>query len=145
MKHILLLFTIPIFAVFCKGNTSGSREVQIRNISISENTKKLPDTFPHFLVPPGADVVMAGIHDSETALALPEGAARMETASTSQKTAEFYYDVFRRNGWNVIQSIDEPEKKMIMAESRFGRLLTVLLYGNEKTSIKIYIKQLGGN
>ena len=95
------------------------------------------------MIYPGSQIQLTGVFKSDAALTAPEGASYLHTEDPIEKVEESYYKVFMYNGWNIIQSHKKPGEALIMAESPFGKLLTVILRGNKGTDIKIYVKRLG--
>ncbi|MDH5655118.1 MAG: hypothetical protein OEZ34_04385, partial [Spirochaetia bacterium] len=119
--------------------------IRIRNLELTGGVNSLPDTFPAFAYYKGSHNLLTGLFRSEKALATPEGAAFLQSDDSINEVEEYYNRSFRENGWSVIQSHRSETEILLMAESPFGKLITVILRAGPKTDIKVYVKRLGGD
>jgi len=142
---ILLLALASAAGISCSLDEIPPEGIRIRNLEISGGTDSLPDAFPAFSNYSGASIPILGTYKTESNLSTPEGAAFLHAADSLQTVQDYYYRSFSENGWNIIQSHTKESEALIMAESPFGKLITVIMRSNAGTDIKIYVKRLGGD
>jgi hypothetical protein len=143
IRSVLIAFFLVALAISCRG--SEQETFALKNAVISTGQKELPESYPAFTRYPGSQILISGIYTDTSLFEDPEGAAVLKTADDSERVGRYYATSFEKSGWNVIQSHRQGEEILIMAESPFRRLVTVVLRGSGPTLIRLYTKRPGGN
>ena len=129
-----------VLLLSCGGAASDSQEtLQFGNFTLIENPEEFPEGLPELFRYPRATMSLIGMYDAGNFLTAQEGVVLFETTDTRDAVESYYTGAFRKRGWKVIQSVNKPGERLIMAESPFQKLVTVILRGN---TIKLYFKHM---
>lgn len=139
MKHfsILLLF----FCVLC-----ADRPVTITrgDVIVHSHIQQIPDAFPENAIYPGAKIRHAALFTNQERWAQPQSMASFESPSTMSEIEDFYRKFLKDQDWKIIQSRKESDSILLMAESDYRKLMTVIIRtGDPFTTIRIYFKRSG--
>ena len=87
---------------------------------------------------PGSEMVFLSTFEGSSVWTRPETTASIRTQDSLNAVANYYQEVIRTSGWQVIQSRRTGEAALFMAESGYRNLLTVIirpeLYEDDKGS-----------
>ncbi|MBE7436910.1 MAG: hypothetical protein HS115_00535 [Spirochaetales bacterium] len=100
---------------------------------------------PSYLIPSGARVLINGSYNSGSFLAFPESATIFASEKSREELIAFFMAAFKKERWNIIQSMDRPGESLLMAESDYRKLITVLVRDGESRTIKIYTRSSADN
>ncbi len=137
---LLLVYLAAAGLTACDPGTE-ARELKVGEVTVTENPARPPkELIEHFHYPRGR-LVLSSVYMAGSFLATPEGALFYETDEPSEQVIQYYAEKIKEQDWTVIQTIDRPAEKLIMAESRFRKIVTVVARGAGPTQIKVYFKR----
>ncbi len=118
------------------------------DIELKSSPQTLPDEVPALFLYPGASPVFSGTLEGGGFMLFTEGAVVLSTEADLQGVESYYLKELNRNGWSIIQSNRKEGEVLIMAESPFQKLITIILRQGDSgkkppTLIKIYFKRSG--
>lgn len=132
---MLSLMALALVANQCK---DGNNEIRTGNIRIVEGGQEFPLEIPPEFRYPGSEMVFLSTFEGSSVWTRPETTASIRTQDSLNAVANYYQEVIRTSGWQVIQSRRTGEAALFMAESGYRNLLTVIirpeLYEDDKGS-----------
>ncbi|MCE9599393.1 MAG: hypothetical protein K8S54_15620 [Spirochaetia bacterium] len=141
MRFLPIILAIALLSQ-CK-DASKEFSVKFKDFRISEQPEGLPGGLAaNFRYQPSRSLLSA-TYEPDTFASSPEGAVELETADSAEKIEAYYFATLRDNGWKIIQSKNTPEEILIMAESAYSEVVTIIVRGKSPTHIKLYIRRLG--
>jgi hypothetical protein len=135
---ILIFFFLPVL-VFAQ------EPVQLKagGSTIIRHAKIFPAELQEWLNYPSSEIYLTGQVDGNTFLTPTEGVVVLQTKDTAEAVISYYETVFKKNKWSVIQTNRNDHKTLIMAESTYKRLVTLIITDNQSVIIKLYYKRSG--
>lgn len=139
---------LPIIAVLLLVSITQCTDRPIKivrgDVEVESNPDKLTNAFPEKTIFPGARVKYSALFRTQEFWAQPQSMASLESPSTIGEIEQYYRDYIDNENWKIIQSRKEPNSILIMAESDYRKLMTVIIrQGDPLTSIRIYFKRSG--
>lgn len=116
-------------------------ELRTRNFTLTERPDRVPLEVPDAFHYTGSKLVSAGVYEGGNLLSSLEGAFVSETADDPDTVEKFYQSAFAARGWNIIQSVQEKDQRLLMGESTYQKLVTVIIRSGNPTVIKVYFKR----
>lgn len=138
MKRACL--ALLLIAVSC-GGEKGS--VAFKDFRIHKAPAELPGGIPAAFRYPGSVSVMSAVYEPDNFTGSSEGVIEMRSADAAQKIEVYYAEKFKENGWKIIQSKQGGAEVLLMAESAYNEIITVILRAEKETVIRLYVKRMG--
>jgi len=132
---------LPVFLLLL---TSCWNEPALETSEIALNRSVAKD-LPSYLIPPDVRVTINGSYNSGSFLTFPESATVFSSEKTREELVAFFVAAFKNERWNIIQSMDRPAESLLMAESDYRKLITVLVRDGETRTVKIYTRSSTDN
>lgn len=123
------------------GTDPGEYTLKLRNFVLTRHPASLPVELPDFFQYTNGSAIYTAVFDAGRYNMTPEGALIYTTDDTADTVEKYYQEAIQKNGWKVIQSLHSPGEILVMAESPFSRLVTVIIRGDKPAQIKIYFKR----
>ncbi len=117
--------------------------IQAGGSRIERNPASLPEELQEWLLIPGASIHTTGTVTGSSFMTPGEGLAVLRSETEPSEILKYYNEEFRKNRWTVLQSGQSEGKTLIMAESPYKRLVTVIITSDRPSFIKIYYKRSG--
>ena len=144
-----LRLAISAFLSFCFlascGVPVGQREYRFKNFAVFERANALPAEIPDFFRYPEAKIEYSAVFDSGRFNVQPEGAAVYSTGDSNEEVRDFYLKNIASNGWKIIQSVNNPGESLLMAESPFSKIVTIIIRGTAPSQVRIFFKGSGSD
>lgn len=137
LTALIFLFTGPVM-----GKDAGTA-YEFNNIKLNLNPQDFPEELTSIFYYPNSKVIISGLAGKEKYLSAMEGAILLETNDTADQVQDYYIKEIQKNGWRIIQSQKTDDGRLIMVESSFRNLVTIILRGETPTRVKIYFKRSG--
>ncbi len=141
MNRILTLFLF--LALFQTSIFGESQKYRFNGVELRFNSASFPEELTSIFYYPESSVDIIGIAGSQKFLSPAEGAILLSTDDTIDKVEAFYIEQINKYGWRVIQSQNGDSSKLIMAESPFMNIVTLILQDSKPTRVKVYFKRSG--
>lgn len=138
--RILLPVIFGLAASFC-GRGDKPVELKNRNFTLTQNPDRLPLEVPDAFHYTGSRLVYAGVYEGGNLLSSLEGAYVSETNDDIDAVEKFYQAAFAIRGWKIIQSVQDKDQRLLMGESTYQKLVTVVIRPGNPTVIKVYFKR----
>lgn len=126
-----------LFAAMCLLSCQ-DQSLETADLEINRN---LPTEVPEAFLVPNATVRINGAFQASSFLASPESATVLETDLPAAEVIAFYNRAFAKERWHVIQSLDRGGEYLLMAESEYRKLVTVIVRSSAQTQVKIYSRR----
>ena len=140
-RNLLILLVLS----FTVSGVSAGERFRFGETTVKTSPGEMPDGIPPSFRYPGSTLELSGVSSATGYVVSAQGAVAMDTAD-DRRTVEFYYlDVLNQSGWTIIQSQRKEDRVLIMAESPFRKLVTLILTGDGQTRIRVYFKKSGGS
>lgn len=141
MRFLIVLMLLG-FLGQCRDSTK-EFSVRFKDFRISEQPAGLPGGLAaNFRYQPSRSILSA-TYEPDSLASQTEGAVELETVDAAEKVEAYYMTTLRDNGWKVIQSKNTSNEILIMAESAYSEVVTIIVRGKQPTRIKLYIRRLG--
>lgn len=135
-----LTFFILIFSLLACNAEQKETRYAFTNFDLFEHPKQLPETFPAAFFYKDAPFLTAGNYGSGSYRYNRQGVLIQSSSDSRQTIKQYYTAKFEKRGWQVIQSVEQTDVSMVMAESDSRRLITVIMRGDNPVEIKLYYK-----
>ena len=132
---------VLIFLAACGGDQHGS--VSFKDFLITRSPSELPGGIPAAFKYPGSVSVLSAAYEPEAFTGSSEGVIEMRSADPAKKIEAYYTEAFKENGWKIIQSKQGSAEVLLMAESAYNEIITVILRSDKETVIRVYVKRMG--
>lgn len=138
MKRYALLI---LLILSCGSDRPGS--VNFRDFKITRHPSEMPGGIPAVFKYPGAVSTLSAAYEPESFTGASEGVIELKSSDPAPRVEAFYTDAFRENGWKIIQSKRGDSEILLMAESAYKEVITVILRAQKETVIRLYVKRMG--
>ena len=145
LTGLCLVTALGAGLIGCSPANGHTQELKVGDVTVIENPERAPRELKDYFYYPRAHMILSSVYMAGSFLSTPEGAVIYETEDTPETVVKHYTGVIKDQNWTVIQTVDSPEEKMIMAESRFRKIVTIIVRGkggaSSPSQIKIYFKR----
>lgn len=142
-SSILLLGLLLLPALFsCKGSDQGE-SLHVNGVLLRTKPGTMPEQVPADFRYPGSEPTMSGSVEDESFFAPSEGVILFQSKDSVEKIEGYYQNVIQKYGWNIIQSRRDKGEALLMSESPFRKLVTVIIRSGDPTMIRIYYRRSG--
>lgn len=141
LTRITVLVLAAWLAVACQPAEGETRELKVGDVTMTQNPLKPPRELKEYFHYPNGKLTFSTVYMAGSFLSTPEGALLYTTEDTPDQVIAHYTDVIEENEWTVIQTVNREDERLIMAESRFRKIVTVIVRGQGPSEIKVYFKR----
>lgn len=134
-------FVLCLVLLSACGGDKGS--VSFKDFRITRSPAEMPGGIPASFRYPGSVAVLSAAYEPDSFAGSSEGVIELRSSDSAQKIEAFYAESFRANGWKIIQSKQETSEVLLMAESAYNEIITVILRTDKETVIRLYVKRMG--
>lgn len=127
LHRLIPIIALLVWAFFGGQCKDGNNEIRTGNIRIIEGGQEFPLEIPPEFRYPGSEMVFLSSFEGSSVWTRPETTASIRTEDSLNAVANYYQEVIRTSGWQVIQSRRTSEAVLFMAESGYRNLLTVII------------------
>lgn len=135
--YALMFFLAPA-SVFAQPGA-----LHLNDADLSFHGDSFPDSLPLLFFYPESRIVIEGSSRNRSFFGGKEGAVLLNTEDPAEKVSEYYNQSLAADGWRIIQSKKIEGRILLMAESPFRKIVTVIISRQKPTEIKIYYKNSG--
>jgi len=139
MKRIYPLLLL-LLALDCGGDKSS---VAFKDFRIHRAPVEMPGGIPAAFKYPGSVAVLSAVYEPDSFTGSSEGVIEMRSSDPAAKVEVYYAEKFKENGWKIIQSKQGGTEVLLMAESAYNEIITVILRAEKETVIRLYVKRMG--
>lgn len=127
-KNVLLSIGMAmVLALLAAGCSPENNEIRTGNVRIVEGGERFPLEIPPEFKYPGAEMVLSSTFEGSSFWTRPETTASLRTGDSLNAVANYYRQTVEHSGWTIIQSKNTPEAVLLMAESGYKNLLTIIV------------------
>ncbi|HMU81802.1 MAG TPA: hypothetical protein PKE49_02580 [Leptospiraceae bacterium] len=142
LRIAFIIASMSFLSAGCGDNTS-QRVVRFKDFRITQNPTDLPAGLPAGFRYPDARAVLSAGYEPESYASSQEGSIEFESRDDVQHIEAYYNNAFREQGWKVIQSRSEEKALLLMAESAYSEVVTVIARSGPPSRIRVYMRRLG--
>lgn len=125
--------------------SEAAESYQFNNATLSLGGDRVPGNLPERFRYPDGKIILTGISGADNFMTSTEGAMLIESNDPHAKVVEYYEQLFGQFNWQIIQSHRGDHETLLMAETTFKKLFTVIIRNEQPTSIRIYFKRSGSD